>query len=112
MKPSSIGSLVNTAIVSAVTPDLNPDDDSATATVMVANGAPAQLTNTVVYANGTFQFTVNGASGQEYIVQASTNLTSWVSVYTNPPPFVSPFTFTNSNTSLNPDLFYRVVTGP
>ena len=112
MKPSSIGSLVNTAIVSAVTPDLNPDDDSATATVMVANGAPPQLTNTVVYANGTFQFTVNGASGQEYIVQASTNLTSWVSVYTNPPPFVSPFTFTNSNTSLNPDLFYRVVTGP
>ncbi len=112
VKPNSTGPCVNSAIVNSVTPDPNPDDASASATVTVASGAPPRLTNTVVYANGTFQFIVNGTSGQEYIVQVSTNLTSWVSVYTNPPPFISPFTFTNSNTSLYPDLFYRVVTGP
>ena len=61
--------------------------------------------------NGTFQFTVNGQNGQPYIVQASTNLINWLPVYTNPPPFVSPFTFTDSNMTTYPDRFYRVVTG-
>jgi len=112
VKPNATGPCVNSAIVTAVTPDPNPDDDAATATVTVASGAPPHLAATVVNTNGTFQFTVNGQSGQEYIVQASTNLINWVSVYTNPSPFVSPFTFTDSNKTTYPDRFYRVVTGP
>jgi uncharacterized repeat protein (TIGR01451 family) len=112
VKPNATGPCVNSAIVNAVTLDPNPDDDAASATVTVVGVAPPQLTNTVVNFNGTFQLTVNGQSGQEYIVQASTNLINWVSVYTNPPPFVSPFTFTDSNTTTYPDRFYRVVTGP
>ena len=112
VKPNATGPCVNSAIVNAVTPDPNPDDDAATATVTVASGAPPHLAATVVNTNGTFQFTVNGQSGQEYIVQASTNLINWVSVYTNPSPFVSPFTFTDSNKTTYPDRFYRVVTGP
>jgi uncharacterized repeat protein (TIGR01451 family) len=110
--PLGSGSFVNFATVSASTPDPNPDDITATAAVTVGSGAPPTLTNTVVMSNGTFHFTVNGQNGQQYIIQASTNLLNWVPVYTNPPPFVSPFTFTNSGTSTYPSLFYRVITGP
>jgi len=70
------------------------------------------LSGRFVSTNGTFQLTVNGQPGQEYIVQASTNLFNWVPVYTNPPPFVSPFTFIDSSVSNYPDRFYRVVPGP
>jgi uncharacterized repeat protein (TIGR01451 family) len=112
VKPGSLGTYLNSASVNASTPDPNPDDALASAGVNVIAGAPPRLTNTVVQAGGKFQFTINGQSGQEYIVQASTNLINWVPVYTNPPPFNSPFTFTNSNTSAYPDQFYRVVTGP
>ena len=112
VKPNAAGPCVNKAIVNSVTLDPNPDDDAATATVTVLSGAPPQLTNTVVNNNGMFQLTINGQSGQEYIVQASTNLINWMSVYTNPPPFVSPFTFTDSNATTYPDRFYRVVIGP
>jgi len=114
VKPNSAGPCVNSAIINAVTPDPNPDDDSASVTVAVGAVTPPQLSGLVLNnTNGTFQLTVtNGQSGQEYIVQASTNLINWVPVYTNPPPFVSPFTFTDSNVLNYPDRFYRVVTGP
>ena len=114
VKPNSAGPCVNSAIINAVTPDPNPDDDSASVTVAVGAVTPPQLSGLVLNnTNGSFQLTVtNGQSGQEYIVQASTNLINWVPVYTNPPPFVSPFTFTDSNVLNYPDRFYRVVTGP
>jgi uncharacterized repeat protein (TIGR01451 family) len=112
VQPNSAGPFTSFAIVSASTPDPNPSDDFASATINAGTIAPAQLTNTVVNINGTFQLTVNGQSGQEYIVQASTNLINWVPVYTNPSPFVSPFTFTDPNASSYLDRFYRVVTGP
>ena len=109
---NSSGSFDNIAIVSADTPDPNPSDDLAQATINAGTITPPQLTNTVVNINGTFQLTVNGQQGQEYIVQASTNLINWVSVYTNPPPFNSPFTFTDLNAANYLDRFYRVITGP
>jgi uncharacterized repeat protein (TIGR01451 family) len=112
IRPGSSGGFLNSAFVSANTPDPNPDDDYALATINVGTIAPPQLTTTVVNNNGTFQFTVTGTSGQEYIIQSSTNLIKWVPIYTNPSPFVSPFTFTDSNASNHPDQFYRVVTGP
>jgi uncharacterized repeat protein (TIGR01451 family) len=108
--PASAGTYVNNAIVSSSTPDPNPDDASPSATVVVGSGAPPPVTNIVENNNGTFQFTVNGTSGQIYFVEASTNLINWVPVYTNPPPYNSPFTFTNANTSI-PDQFFIVVPG-
>ena len=112
MMLNSAGSFTSYAIVNANTPDPNPDDDFASATINAGTPVPPQLTTTVVNNNGTFQFTVTGTSGQEYIIQSSTNLIKWVPIYTNPSPFVSPFTFTDSNASNHPDQFYRVVTGP
>jgi hypothetical protein len=112
MKLNSAGPFTSYAIVNANTPDPNPDDDYALATINAGNPVPPQLTTSVANNNGTFQFTVTGTSGQEYIIQSSTNLVKWVPIYTNPSPFVSPFTFTDSNAANHPDQFYRVVTGP
>jgi uncharacterized repeat protein (TIGR01451 family) len=109
--PNTTGSYNNSAVVSATTPDPNLDENSASVTFNVVNASPPQMSGLVVNHNGTFQFTVTGVPGQEYIVQASTNLFNWVPVYTNPPPYNSPFTYTNSS-AVSPGEFYRVVTGP
>ena len=50
------------------------------------------------YANGQFKFQVNDATGPDYIVGASTNLTDWSDVSTNLSPAL-PFQFTNNATS-------------
>ena len=109
LEPASVGSFYNFASVGADTPDPNPDDDSASTTVTVGPFTPPQLSASLSKATGTFQFTVsNGQAGQQYIVQASTNLVNWVNVYTNP-AYSVPFTFTDTNVSSYGSHFYRVV---
>ena len=77
-------------------------------TVVPADQAmPATLT-TVAHVNGQFALTVTGSSGLKYIVQASTNLTDWVSIQTN----TSPFTFTDTHASEFSQRFYRSVSSP
>lgn len=52
-----------------------------------------------------FRFTVSGAAGQLYAVQASTNLTDWTTVQIN----AAPFTFADTNTAAFPRRFFRAV---
>jgi len=111
MQANNAGNFFNSATVSAATPDPNPADAFAFTNITVG-ATPPHISGVVVNINGTFQFTIDGQPGQEYIVEASTNLFNWVPVYTNPPPFVSPFTFIDSGASNYPDRFYRVVPGP
>ena len=59
------------------------------------------------YNNGTFSLTVNGDSGHDYIIQASTNLTVWTSIFTNPMPTL-PFTWNDSGASNFSQRFYRI----
>jgi hypothetical protein len=82
-------------------------------TINVGTPQPPQLSGSFSGGNHRFQFTVSGQSGQEYIIQASTNLVTgpWVPIFTNPAPFTSTFTFTDSP-STYPARFYRAVTGP
>jgi uncharacterized repeat protein (TIGR01451 family) len=109
LEPTFGGSFDNFASVSADTADPNPDDDSASTTVTVGSVTPPQLTASLNKGSGTFQFTVsNGQSGQQYIVQASTNLVNWVNVFTNP-AYSVPFSFTDTNVSSYGSRFYRVV---
>ena len=65
--------------------------------------APAAQLSAVVSAGGQFSFTVTGVSGQQYVVQASTNLLNWVSVMSNTAPFV----FVDSDTAGYKQRFYR-----
>lgn len=65
---------------------------------MARLAAPARL-------NGQFSFTVLGASGSQYIVETSTNLTQWTPVTTN----TAPFTFLGSNMNQFSQQFYRAI---
>jgi uncharacterized repeat protein (TIGR01451 family) len=114
VQPSVVNpALNNSALVNTGTADPNPDDDEASVTINVGTLQPPQLSGTLVGNGHQFQFSVNGQSGQEYIIQASTNLVTgpWVPIFTNTAPFTSPFTFTDLP-SIYPARFYRAVTGP
>jgi hypothetical protein len=51
-----------------------------------------------VFTNGTFSVTVNENTGHDYIIQASTDLVDWSSVFTNPMP-TPPFTWSDPGAS-------------
>lgn len=112
VQANSVGEIYNTATVSSDTPDPNPDDSTASTIVSVGVSTPPQLSGSLTGAGGIFQFNVTGQSGQEYIIQASTNLLDWVPIYTNPAPYVSPFNFVDPNASSYTSRFYRVVAAP
>ena len=68
------------------------------------DGAPSFANS--AFTNNQFRFTVNGWTGTNYVVQATTNLASpaWISLLTN----AAPFTFVQSNASSFGQRFYRV----
>jgi hypothetical protein len=68
---------------------------------------PATLT-LATHAKGQFALTVSGSSGQEYIVEASTNLVNWVPVWTN----TAPCTYIDVNAGQFNQRFYRSVPAP
>jgi uncharacterized repeat protein (TIGR01451 family) len=107
---NSTGSIVSSAIVNAGTPDPNPDDDSASSTVNVVVPSAPQLSANFTGSNGAFKMTVTGTPGQNYTIQASTNLVTgpWISVFTNSGSFI----FTDSNATNYPYRFYRALIGP
>jgi uncharacterized repeat protein (TIGR01451 family) len=103
------GSFTSYAIVTAGTPDPNPDDASANATLNATIVTPPGLSGVATASGGKFVFSVTSASGQTNVVQSSTNLINWVPVFTN----VGPFTFTNTILPGYPVQFYRdLILGP
>ena len=84
----------------------------STASLAVVTATPAnpQLSGSV-YTNGTFSLIVNGDAGHDYIIQTSTNLAVWTSIFTNPMPAL-PFTWSDSGASNYNQQFYRIQLGP
>jgi hypothetical protein len=72
-------------------------------TTATAAAMPANLETKSPPTSGQFAFAVNGVSGYKYVVQVSTNMTSWVSVLTN----TAPFMFVDTNASQFNQQFYR-----
>lgn len=72
------------------------------------DGAPTFSAGTVT--NNQIRFAVNGWTGTNYVVQASTNLDSnnWISLTTN----AAPFTFTQTNANTFSQRFYRAKIWP
>jgi hypothetical protein len=103
------GTYTNAATVSAATTDPNPDDDSVSVIASVAVTTPPVIAPRLILGGGGgFQLSVSNDVGANIIIQASTNLTSWIPVYTN----FAPFTFTNFDTTNYQKRFYRAVVGP
>lgn len=106
LQAGGVGTAINSASVSAATPNQNPADGSAAVVVTVnpVSSSPS-LAYSQVGAGGKFVLTISGASS-EVIIQASTNLMTWVPIYTN---YAAPYTFTDSVSSGLPYRFYRAV---
>src|SRR5208283_2367823 len=85
---------------------------SATQSFNVIVSAPANpQTPAFAFNNGQFSLTINGDTGPDYIVQASTNLMDWAGVFTNPSPAL-PFIWNDSGASNFNQRFYRIQLGP
>ncbi len=72
--------------------------------------AAAPILSAVAFTNNQFSFTLTGTTGTNYIVQATTNLSSanWTSLITNP----APFTVTETKVNLFNQRFYRGLVAP
>ena len=102
----------STAGVSVVVSDNGTPVMSATQSfsVMVLQPVPPAL-NAPTFTNGCFGFWVNGDAGPDYTIQTSTNLASWIPLFTNHSSTL-PYFWTDTNTISSPSLFYRVLLGP
>jgi pectate lyase len=85
---------------------------SATQTfnVFVSTPANPQVTSSG-FANGLFQLTINGDAGPDYIVNVSSNLTDWSSVFTNLSPTL-PLIWNDPDSTNFSQRFYRIQVGP
>ena len=102
--PSVAGTLINAVGVTANEEDLVPANNTAQAVTTLS--APATVSGS--FSGGYFQLTVTGQPNTEYVVQASTNLTSWVSLSTNTST-TGTFTFTDTTTPAPQQRFYRTL---
>jgi len=87
--------------------------NSVYAFLTVSSLAPSQpQLSGLVYnnTNGTFSLTVNGDNGPDYVVQASTNLTDWNSIFTNHSP-TPPFVWSDPDASNFMQRYYRILIG-
>lgn len=106
--PSVAGNIVASAQAESATPNPNPDDSQQFVTVAVGTTAAPALSTSYNHATGQFILSVSGSTGT-FVLEDSTNLANsaaWVPVATN----TAPFTYTNANTFVNHQLFYRAVT--
>jgi pectate lyase len=85
---------------------------STNAQLAVSSGTYSRpQVSSLVFSNGILSLTITGNSGPNYIVQASTNLISWASIFTNNSP-VPPFNWSDNNASNFSQRYYRVLLGP
>jgi hypothetical protein len=93
-----------------VTDDGTPSLSATQSFLVAVTNLVAPQIATVTGGGGALVLQVNGASGPDYQIQASTNLTDWSAIFTtNSPPV--PFIWTNNATGL-PMNFFRVRIGP
>jgi uncharacterized repeat protein (TIGR01451 family) len=104
------GSFTNGAVVNAATPDPNTDDNSVGLLVNVTVSSPPTITPRLAnHGGGTgFQLSITNDPGAYVVIQASSNLLTWLPVWTN----LAPYTFTNFDSTNYQQRFYRAVVGP
>ncbi len=78
--------------------------------VCVTSPPPPAFAAVALGANGLL-LTVAGASGPDYLVQASTNLVHWADLFSTSSPAL-PFEFRDPAAALDPARFYRLALGP
>jgi len=102
----------STQTVTMVVTDNGVPPQSATQTFHVAVTRPVNPAfDTITSTNGRPGFWINGDAGPDYTILASSNLTSWVPVFTNS-PISLPFFWSDTNSIFKSLKFYRILLGP
>jgi len=102
----------STQSVAVVVSDSGVPMMSATQAFTVAAFQPVRPTLTAAsMTNGQFPLIISGDVGPDYIIQSSTNLTSWSAISTSTPS-ATPYFFSDTNTASFPFIFYRALLGP
>ena len=108
--PTTSGSIVDSAIVQSDTPDPNPDDSGKSVTVVVGTPPLRRKFPLLILASMALLRSQSAVHLPRRLFRQSTNLTTWVSIYTT--NSTAPFTFMDPNKTNYPYRFYRAVTGP
>jgi uncharacterized repeat protein (TIGR01451 family) len=108
VSPGVAGFALDTASVSANEVDLYLADNSASASVSVLSIISPHLSGAIVKTNQ-FQITLTGQPDFTYIIQASTNITSWSPISTNTAAGNGVLQFTDTNAPGLNQRFYRAV---
>ena len=111
VRADSAIALVNNALVDTSTDDPNPDDNLASVSVnaFVVVTEPVQLLGAYLGGGTGFQISGSNTTSSPLIIQASTNLISWVPVFTStPPPNI--FNYIDHDATNYPIRYYRSVT--
>ncbi len=102
----------STQTVAVVVSDNGTPGLSATQSFMATVIRPsAPVINAGSVTNSNFGFMINGDSGPDYTILASTNLTSWAPIFTGNSP-VLPYYWVDTNSAAFPIRYYRTVLGP
>jgi hypothetical protein len=78
--------------------------------VIIPPVAAPQVSSTH-FTNGQFTLQVTGDIGPDYLIETSTNLLHWNTIFTTNSPTL-PFTWSDSESGQSAQRFYRVLLGP
>jgi hypothetical protein len=94
-----------------VTDNGTPSLSATQSFVVTVNPLHAPVLAGPTLANNQIAFQVNGDSGPDYTIEASTNLAAWTALFTTNSPAL-PFSWTDTNSTALPQRFYRLRLGP
>jgi hypothetical protein len=101
-----------TNVIAVTVTDNGSPSMSATQTfVVTVTQPPAPGLALIPATTGQFAFSVSGTAGPDYLIQASTNLINWTTLYATSSPAL-PFVWVDSQRTLFPRRFYRALLGP
>ena len=84
------------------------DGNTATGTVTINVSTAGAVLNSATYTSNGFEFSLTGTTNLNRVIQASTDLNQWLTLWTNRGPFV----FTDRMASNFPVRFYRAISAP
>jgi len=112
LQPTLLGIMQTSASVTSDAIDLFPNDNASVISTTVLDPAGVSLTASYINTNGTLRIILLGQPGQDYAIQSSTNLTSWISVSTNTAAGNGTVIYTEASITNPTRKFYRAIRLP
>ena len=107
LAPSFAGVLTNSVTIASGETDLNLANNTAQSVISVVATVPAVLSASI--SNGIITLDISAQPGFTYVLQGSTNLTSWISLSTNTASAGGTIKFVDTNSVNFGQRYYRSV---